>query len=628
MRRIALCALALVFGLAPLLAPSAAFAQVSGEAQIRAWYRDYLGREVGPELKAWVQLLDGGMSPLDVQATILGSDEFYYQKGRDPQTFVIETLQSVTWSEPTVSELRRWTDRLTALRGDRFVLAREILLAHSNNLPQQDSGKLADAANRLLPAGKLLIDTLDFEIGGTTQGRQANLKAQALYHEFEFLSRGVATTAHRPEDASIHLQHAQQTLQSLQTTLSSPAGTAPSSSNIVRRIGTMLGEAQAAIRPTTPPSTPSTGTKQTLLTHIDTISRGTQSIIQAVISQSYQSYTTNVVLRDLDTFAAGVDQFGNSVRGNSSRERMQWELTALRDQAARIRPQLLSGQPAAFTRLYWSSIESGLSQAAETLGLAPGTGESTVLRPSSVDPNLTRLVDQAISQVDVFLTGTNPLVFGIPEVPQLQRDVRGLRNRLLELRQQAGLGEAASTMVLTLNSMVSTYQTIYTRWQTVMTNYRLVNPVRISPVGETLNEVERILKGALTQQQTTPVGSLGTSHSARLLATMEQEVAGFRKLLPAFAGYSEQQAIALYLEQLDGYLGVLSDGQGKLQTTPDVLRRHTAGMQRVIGLLEASSDSLASRTVGRPTLTRDAQIQQATTRRLRQLATDLENELN
>ena len=627
MRRIALFSLALVLSVAPLLAPSAAFAQVSGEAQVRAWYRDYLGREVGPELKAWVQLLDGGMSPLDVQATILGSDEFYYQKGRDPQTFVIETLQSVTWSEPTVSELRRWTDRLTALRGDRFVLAREILLAHGNNLPQQDSGKLAEAANRLLPAGKLLIDTLDFEIGGTTQGRQANLKAQALYNEFQHL-RQASTSVSGRDEALIHVEHAQITLQALQTTLSSPAGTAPSSSNIVRRISTMLTEAQAAVRPTTPPSTPSRGTKQTLLANVDTISRGTQSIIQTLIGQSYQSYTNNVVLRDLDTFAAGVDQFGNSIRGNSSRERMQWELTALRDQAARIRPQLLSGQPAAFTRLYWSSIESGLSQAAETLGLASGANESTVLRPSPVDPNLTRLVDQAISQVDVFLTGTNPLVFGVPEVPQLQRDVRGLRNRLLELRQQAGLGEAATTMVQTLNSMVSTYQTIYTRWQTVMTNYRLVNPVRISPVGETLNEVERILKTAVAQQELTPSGSIGTSRSAQLLATMELEVAGFRKLLPAFTGYSEQQAISLYLEQLDGYLGVLSDGQGMLHTTPDVLRRHTAGMQRVISLLEASSDSLASRTAGRTTLARDAQTQQATTRRLRQLATDLENELN
>ena len=31
------------------------------EDQVRQWYRDYLGREFGPELKAWTELLRGGM---------------------------------------------------------------------------------------------------------------------------------------------------------------------------------------------------------------------------------------------------------------------------------------------------------------------------------------------------------------------------------------------------------------------------------------------------------------------------------------------------------------------------------------------------------------------------------------
>src|SRR5581483_935378 len=43
---------------------------------IRGWYRDYLGREAGSDLTALVNLLRGGMSPTDLQATILGSDEF------------------------------------------------------------------------------------------------------------------------------------------------------------------------------------------------------------------------------------------------------------------------------------------------------------------------------------------------------------------------------------------------------------------------------------------------------------------------------------------------------------------------------------------------------------------------
>src|SRR6266850_7315843 len=146
---------------------------------IRGWYRDYLGRDVGQDLSALVNLLRGGMSPTDLQATILGSDEFYSQKGRDPQTFVRETLQAVTWSEPSYSDLQRWTDRLNQLRGDRFALAREILLSGNSTQPQAPTVQLADVATRLSSAAQLAVQTIDFEIASTPQGRQANLQAQA-----------------------------------------------------------------------------------------------------------------------------------------------------------------------------------------------------------------------------------------------------------------------------------------------------------------------------------------------------------------------------------------------------------------------------------------------------------------
>jgi len=154
--------------------PSVAAVTNSTEANtIRGWYRDYLGRDPGQDLPSLVNLMRGGMSPTDVQATILGSDELFSQKGRDPRTFIHDTLQAVNWAEPTPSDMQRWTDRLNQLRGDRFALAREILL--SNTQPQTGANQLADVASRLASAARLAIETIDFEIGGTTQGRQANL---------------------------------------------------------------------------------------------------------------------------------------------------------------------------------------------------------------------------------------------------------------------------------------------------------------------------------------------------------------------------------------------------------------------------------------------------------------------
>lgn len=383
MRRIALfsaiCAATLVWQ-APLHGQFNAALRPREEQQVRQWYNDYLGREVGPELKAWTELLKSGMSPLDVQATILGSDEFFNQKGRDTQSFVIETLQSVNWEEPTVSDLRRWTDRLTVLRGDRFALAREILLAND----QAGGGttpvgpNLSETAARLSTAAKLLVDTIDFEIGGTQQGRQANLKAQALWDSTEQLRRTVGVTGYRPTEASLAVQNVERSLTALQSTLNSPAGTAPGAAGIARRVGTMIDELEVALRPAvtqprplpgTPPA-PSIGpTAEKLLVQAQSASRGVESIIQSLTGQAYQNYGTSVVLRDLDTFAAALEELQTSIRRGSSRDRVQWEIESLAAQAVRIGPQLRGSQMPPFTRLFWSSVESSLEQMAETLGI-------------------------------------------------------------------------------------------------------------------------------------------------------------------------------------------------------------------------------------------------------------------
>ena len=385
---------------APSALTASALTARSTEADlIRSWYRDYLGRDVGPELTAWIELLRGGMSQTDVQATILGSDEFYYQKGRDPQTFVLETLQAITWSQPTTTEIRRWTDRLTALRGDRFALVREILL--SNGQPQTGGAQIVEIVHRLQSASRLLVDTIDFEIGDTSQGRQANLKAQALDDAVEDVHRVVSRTNFRPDDALLAIDTASRSSQALETTLNNPPGTAPSASNIARRIGTMLSEARGSIRPPIVP-VPGPGTggsggfdQAKLLEQITAVSRATQSLIQLLTSQSYQSYSYNVVLRDLDTFAANVHSFEDLARRGTARQRLQWELDPLRAQADRIEPQLLAGRPPYFVRLYWQSALSSLDQMRETLGAS--SGGSTVLRPTPLHESILPLVDQAIS---------------------------------------------------------------------------------------------------------------------------------------------------------------------------------------------------------------------------------------
>jgi hypothetical protein len=576
---------------------------------IRGWYRDYLGREVGPELSAWVELLRGGMSPTDVQATILGSDEFYYQKGRDPETFVLETLQSVTWEEPTVGELRRWTDRLTALRGDRFALSREILLAHAQS--QTPGNQASEIVTRLNSAAKLAVDTIDFEIGGTPQGRQANLQAQALASAVDQLRRTLSNRSWRPADVRASLDNAERSHQALQTTLSNPPGTAPSAAGIVRRIGTMLADVRYATSsgngsayPPYPGSPPGSGSsRDVLLEQVTAAKRAVESLIQMLTSQAYQSYSYSVVLRDLDTLAARLAGLELSARGNSSRERLSWELQSVLDIAARIEPQLLAGRPPYFARLYWQSVESSLDQLRESVGVSDG---STVLRPTPLHESLLPLLDQAIAQIDVFLTGTNPLVFGIPDVPRVQRDARALRGRVLTLRQQAGAGEPAEALKQTLTAMVSDYKTAFDRWNQIVAAHRLINPARISPVGETLNRVEQLINETLASGT---IGSAGPNGASQLLTLLGSEVSETSRLLAWLSDYREQQSIQLYLEQISGYVQSIGDALSR-QSTLDA-RRQAVAVQGVVGRMHSEVESLNQRVAaGGP-------------RELRQLASDV-----
>ena len=143
----------------------------------------------------------------------------------------------------------------------------------------------------------------------------------------------------------------------------------------------MLGDARAAIRPpVVGPTYPTTPTRfpggnygydtRQLTAQVDAISRGVESLTQLLTSQAYQNYSYSVVLRDLDTFASRVDAFEQSLVRGTSRERLSWELESLREQAGRIRTQLLAGRPPYFARLYWQSVESGLDQLRDTLGPA------------------------------------------------------------------------------------------------------------------------------------------------------------------------------------------------------------------------------------------------------------------
>ena len=100
------------------------------EEQVRGWYRDYLGREVGPELRAWVELLKAACRRSMCRRRSWARTS---SSSKGPRSANVHSRNAAVRHlvRATLTEVRRWTDRLNQLRGDRFAVAREILLQES-----------------------------------------------------------------------------------------------------------------------------------------------------------------------------------------------------------------------------------------------------------------------------------------------------------------------------------------------------------------------------------------------------------------------------------------------------------------------------------------------------------------
>jgi hypothetical protein len=413
--------------------------------------------------------------------------------------------------------------------------------------------------------------------------------------------------------------------------------------------------------PGAPPLTPVASTagynQQLVLDEIAAARRATDSLSQTLTSQAYQDYTYNVVLRDLDTLASRLAALDPLARSGTSRDRLQWEVQSLGDSADRIQAQLGGGRLPYSARLYWQSVQSSLAQLRDTLGvsggnltpstlppgtLPPGTlppgsiatgtlpgssstyNPTTMLRPTALHDSMLPLIDQAAAQIDVFLAGTTPLVYGIPDLPSVQTDLRSLKNRVMTLRQQAGVGQPAAILKQTLNGMIGDYQDAFDRWNRIVATYRLANPARLSPVGESLNGVEQLINQGLASGG---LASQGPSRAAQDLAQLNAEVSAARQALAIFSGYSEQPLLDGYLEQAAGYVVQINDALGR-QSNADA-RRLAVGLQGVLGRMQPQFDSLNQRLAGTAVIDQQQRVTdlQARAYRIGRLADDVEAQL-
>ena len=107
---------------------------------VQSWYQRYLHRSGNVnELSGWVTLLNRG-SPEDVEAGILGSDEFYNNHGGTPEGFVRGLFDEVLHRRPTPQEFQRWVTEASRHLNRRQRVALDFLRTYHAEVANQYGG--------------------------------------------------------------------------------------------------------------------------------------------------------------------------------------------------------------------------------------------------------------------------------------------------------------------------------------------------------------------------------------------------------------------------------------------------------------------------------------------------------
>ncbi len=123
--------LALTAGLA--FAPAARADRAS--RMVADWYQRYLNRYPDPSgMQAWVDKLRGGWDPLDVEAGILSSDEYWRNAGGTPEGWVDRLFRDTTGRPPAGRDVGYWADQVRR-SGDLQGVARAFLQSLHGDRP-------------------------------------------------------------------------------------------------------------------------------------------------------------------------------------------------------------------------------------------------------------------------------------------------------------------------------------------------------------------------------------------------------------------------------------------------------------------------------------------------------------
>lgn len=118
----------------------------------RSWSQGYLRRETTPDTGAWIQSLNSGKAPREVQADMLSGGEYFQLAGGTQPLYVRQLYRDLIGREPLAPEVTYWVGRL-GYQSRREVVS-QLIRHHPRNYsgmrpvaPSYDPGYFPDPAS-------------------------------------------------------------------------------------------------------------------------------------------------------------------------------------------------------------------------------------------------------------------------------------------------------------------------------------------------------------------------------------------------------------------------------------------------------------------------------------------------
>lgn len=346
------------------------------------------------------------------------------------------------------------------MRGVIFALAVSLLATSpapgqpggpsSRALPLAPGSDLGFLAEQLFSESSRFVETVRYELGGNRQGRNLEIRGNALIGASESYQRELLAGNSSASRRLRALENVERSLAEVQSELNNPAGTAPLSASTARSVARLAGEIrrneggydpQPPFPPPPPPTNDPAGYDSGKVGRFADATRVNAGALATQIEREIgYLYPYDEVVRDLRRLADDLSGLGQLAKRRAPLSQVQASFRPIRGQARRIGGTLDRARPPAHLANLWSGIDANLAQIEE---LILGTGPITPPIQPPISPpigtlpptaRIVALIDQALGEIDAYAAAIRPNVGSIPEGPQFQSDARGVRDALVAFR--------------------------------------------------------------------------------------------------------------------------------------------------------------------------------------------------